>query len=96
MFLLPEDRDYFHGRPVETCIRRHRIDLQCIERTGRTGLSGHKIAQRTGKITEEIDQGLGSRIYQKYDHYCMAISRDMGKNYCLQKEDRPKKHTAVG
>ena len=39
------------------------------------------------EITEEIDQGLGSRIYQKCDKHNMTISRDMGKNYRLHKED---------
>lgn len=39
------------------------------------------------EITEQIDQGLGSRIYQKCGNYHLSIARDSRKNYRLQSEE---------
>jgi len=39
------------------------------------------------EITEQIDQGLGSRIYQKCGNYRISITKDTRKNYRLQNEE---------
>lgn len=38
------------------------------------------------EITEQIDQGLGSRIFQKCGHHRLSIAKGAGKNYRLYGE----------
>ena len=66
--------------PADVDIAFELLNSLYLQKEKRVIISSERTVQ---EITEQIDQGLGSRIFQKCGAYQLSIAKDTGKNYRL-------------